>query len=540
MAKFSKSASQPRRGSSPIRSTAGRTAVNASGASAYSRDAKSELFLLGVMNFVSEDTFYESGKARDNRFAKLVQQVTREDADWMQRFIPWLRNSANMRSASVVAACEYVRAGGPNGRQVVSSACSRADEPGEVIAYWRSKYGKTEPSSLKRGVGDAMNRLWNEYSTAKYDSARSGMRFADAVQIAHPKPRSDKQAALYKFTMDSRYGATPNLELLPQLKLRAQVNAGEITRDQLLDNPQLLKDAGMTWEALSGLGKMDARAWEAMIPTMNYMALLRNLRNFEQAGISASSVKYVVDFLSDPEKVARSRQMPFRFWSAYKNTHGLQYASAIETALDLSVQNIPSLGGRTLILSDTSGSMDDLVAGKNSTIKRLEAAALFAVALARKGESVDLYGFANWTFKHDIPKGASVLRAMQSFVAREGEAGHGTDIPGAVGQWDGHDRIVLFSDMQTNRYYDRGSLRSTWDARTTTRYAWGQRTGSAVPVKNTQVPAHVPIFGFNLAGYSTTEIGDPGKNEFELGGLTDKTFELLPILERRAKGEWPF
>ena len=30
----------------------------------------------------------------------------------MQRFVPWLRNEANMRSAAVVAAAEYVKAGG--------------------------------------------------------------------------------------------------------------------------------------------------------------------------------------------------------------------------------------------------------------------------------------------------------------------------------------------------------------------------------------------------------------------------------------------
>ena len=37
----------------------------------------------------------------------------------MQRFVPWLRNEANMRSAAVVAAAEYVKAGGPHGRNVI-------------------------------------------------------------------------------------------------------------------------------------------------------------------------------------------------------------------------------------------------------------------------------------------------------------------------------------------------------------------------------------------------------------------------------------
>ena len=49
------------------------------GALAYTRDAKSELFLLAITNMVAEKTFYESADQRDARFVTLIHEVTNED-----------------------------------------------------------------------------------------------------------------------------------------------------------------------------------------------------------------------------------------------------------------------------------------------------------------------------------------------------------------------------------------------------------------------------------------------------------------------------
>lgn len=43
------------------------------------RDARSELFLLAVSHFVSQQTFYESGADRDDRFATLVRELAVHD-----------------------------------------------------------------------------------------------------------------------------------------------------------------------------------------------------------------------------------------------------------------------------------------------------------------------------------------------------------------------------------------------------------------------------------------------------------------------------
>ncbi len=99
----------------------------------YARNVIGELFLLAVSNMVGEDTFYEAAADRDDRYRTLVRAATLESPEWTVWFLRWLRQDANLRSASLVGAAEFVRArldAGEAGlsRQVVDSVLQRADE----------------------------------------------------------------------------------------------------------------------------------------------------------------------------------------------------------------------------------------------------------------------------------------------------------------------------------------------------------------------------------------------------------------------------
>ena len=183
MSKFSSVRARPN--ASHVISTTAARAHTYEGGSGYGRDAKSELFLLAVSNFVSEATFYESASDRDDRFQQLVGKVTVEDPDWARRMISWLRNEAQMRAASLVAAAEYVKSGGESGRQVVSAVLQRADEPGEMLAYWHQRYGRRVPKPVKRGVADAVVRLYSERAALKYGNVKLNWPHRDGLSWPH-------------------------------------------------------------------------------------------------------------------------------------------------------------------------------------------------------------------------------------------------------------------------------------------------------------------------------------------------------------------
>jgi hypothetical protein len=527
MAKFNTTDKRGNRATSPITSTAS-GATTYEGGPGFVRDPKGELFLLAVSNFVGEKTFYEDANTRDARFEALCRSVALIDPEWFAQFVPWLRNGANMRSASLVAALEGAdamrAAGKPGGRQIVASSMARADEPGEAVAYWLAKYGRKIPKPVKRGIADAAVRLYNQYALGKYDTGSRGVRFADVIDLTHPDPNPGMQTDVFRYALDSRHGrADISTDRLPIVRARMGLIT-EVLRhravDPLLDS-DVLRGAGFTWEdAMSLAGQVGGdkkQLWEAMIPNMGYMALLRNLRNFDEAGVSDAVARQVADRLMDPEQVARSRQLPFRFLSAQDSVLSQRWGHALDTALQGSLANIPALGGKTLILVDTSASMSGFSFSARSKMTPAKAAALFGVALAAKGEAVDLRGFADGVFTHRVPKGASVLREVQRFVARTGEVGHGTDIPGSVQRslQPDHTRVVVISDMQTIGGH------------------WG---GNVADI----VPANVPLYGFNLQGYKQGAFAAGTGNRHEFGGLTDATFKMIPLLEAGRNAAWPW
>ncbi|WKD32317.1 TROVE domain-containing protein [Streptomyces xanthophaeus] len=527
MARFNRRAltSAPASPTSPVRSAG--PARTAQGGPGHLRDPRSELFLLAVANFVTQRTAYEGGGARDDRFAALVRTLAVEDPDWTAGLLGWLRGDANMRTASLVGAAEYVKARldagateGPSNRQVVDSVLRRADEPGELLAYWTAAYGRNVPKPVKRGIADAVRRLYSGTSLLKYDTDSKAYRFGDVLNLVHasPDPAKPWQGELFRHALDRRHNpesaevpadnrtlvAHRELMELPVQERRAQVTAPE--------GAERLAAAGMTWESLAGWlqGPMDAAAWEAVIPSMGAMALLRNLRNFDRAGVSDAVAAQVAARISDPEVVARSRQFPFRYLAAYQHAPSLRWSYPLEQALGHSLANVPALPGRTLVLVDRSGSMWSPLSDR-SELNRADAAAIFGTALALRAEQADLVQFGTTSEAVRCDRGESVLKVLERF----GQLG-GTYTAAAVKKYyDGHDRVLIVTDEQAASYGYGGD-------------------------PTAEVPAAVPVYTWNLAGHRVGHAPSGTANRHTFGGLTDGAFRMVSLIEAGRDADWPW
>jgi hypothetical protein len=463
---------------------------------------------------MGDGSFYESAPERDRRFRALVHGVAMADPEWMAKFVPWLRDSAGMRTASVVAAAEAAKAllidEKPGGRQIVASALRRSDEPGELLAYWTSRYGRAVPKPVKRGVADAIGRLYDEYALLKYDTASHGFRFGDVIDLCHPDAAEPWRGDLYEHALDRRHGRdNPVPESLPMIRANIALRAAAAEDASVLLGPDALKAAGMTWEdALSLAGKRldKAKLWAALAPSMGAMALVRNLRNMDEAGLPDDVAGQVAARISDPEQVRRSRQFPFRFLAAYNAVPSLRWSWPLEQALNHSLGNVPELKGRTLVLVDRSGSMFDRVSEK-SGLNRADTAALFGVALALRAEYADLVEFGSTSQAVRLAKGESVLPAIKRFSSLGG-----TYTADAIRRHyrDGfHSRIVIVTDEQA---------------------------AGAAPLS--LVPERVPVYTWNLAGYQHGHAPSGMGTRHAFGGLTDHAFRLIPMLEAGRDAAW--
>lgn len=537
--------------------------VNFNGGAGYGRDAQTELFLLGVSNF-REDTFNETTMQRDDRYARLVHEVGLADPVWIGGFLPWLRDKMHMRVSPLIGAAEFVRArqvAGIHddshaqclrgvGRRTVDLVQQRPDEPGEIMAYWLENYGRKMPFAFKKGTADAVTRLYSGKSLLRYDSDRRAVRFGDVIDLVHPRPRAnldrlgdrdDLGAAeliqiaeddrryrsdLFHAALDRRHRrANPYLGDVKTLRSRAALMAVPVgQRRAVIEGDgaaEWLRAAGMDWKALAGWlqGEMDATAWAAILPSMGYTALLMNLRNFEERGLPDELAQQVAATLCDPAEVARSRVLPMQYLSAYRHIVSDRFAWPLEQALELSLDGIPHLGGRTLILVDTSTSMNDPLS-KKSTLTRKDAATLFGLAVARRCQAADVVSFASgyggrpaYRF---FPRraGEGVLREMRRWSDEGYYLGGGTETARALREnYRGHDRVLIVTDEQANVDPE---------------------------VVSASAPPQVPMFTWNLAGYQYGHAPSGRANRFVIGGLTDAAFQCVPILERGKHAAWPF
>ena len=487
------------------------------GAVGYVPDLESELFLMAA-TYMAEAGFYETAEAREARFTGLVHQVTASNPEFVARLAPYLRKELKIRSASIMLAAEYVAAGGEGGRAVVNSVLQRGDEPAEMIGYWQSRYGRAMKMAVKRGVADGASRLYNERSALRYDGLGRGVRMADVIELTHPKPRDAKQSELFKWLLDRRHhnDAVANPAVLPVLAEAAtQAEIPEADRRATLESngAEALAKAGTSWERLAGWlpGGMDAQAWESVIPTMGVMALIRNLRSFDEQGVSRAAVKTVLEKITNADEVAKARLFPYQVWAAYKNAPSDDWKAALGTTLDLTTQNVPSLD-RTLVVIDTSGSMQAPVSAK-SKMSRVEVASVMAAVTAARSTNTDTVIFGHTSTAVRFRKGTSTLARVDQVVAMIGAVGHATYGHTAIRDHYNarrHDRVVLFTDDQ-------------------------MADASAVDI------SHVPvIYTVDLAGYRprSTPVGARGR--YALAGFSDATFSLMETLEAGRNADWPF
>jgi hypothetical protein len=528
MTKFSGTARRPQRANltAPIRTGRWRTFTH-EGGEAFLRDPESDLFLLAATNMVGEDTFYERAAHRDARFVDLVRAVTEANPAFLAGADPeagkvglvqYLRESLLMRSAPVVMAAEYVAAGGAGGRSVVARALQRADEPAEMLGYWLAMHGRRIPMPVKRGIADAARRLYTERAALRYDGLSRQVRMADVIELTHPTPRDARQSALFRWLLDRRHhdDAVADPATLPLLAAAAALEAVPVDeRRQLLGErgPAALAEAGFSWERLSGWlpGGMDAAAWEAVIPSMGVMALVRNLRNFDQAGISEQAIEAVIAKITDVDEVARARLFPYQVWAAYKHAPSDNWQRALGRTLEHTVGNVPALDG-TLVVIDTSGSMQAPMSHR-STIARVEVAAVMAMATAKRASDVDVAIFGQTNARVRGLVGKSVLRGVDTVVRSVGSVGHATYGHTAIARWfdpKRHRRAVIFTDDQQ---HDAGHVRLD----------------------------HVPLlYTFNLAGYAPSALPAGERGRYTLGGFTDATFTVMQVLEDGRDAAWPF
>jgi 60 kDa SS-A/Ro ribonucleoprotein len=301
--------------------------------------------------FLWEKEFYEDGQSIADRIRAAAEKCAPEDVALLAITA---RSVHNLRHAPLLL-LEVLSRTGAGKPGLVSGAIEqviqRADELAEFLAIYTG--GKKKPLSgqVKKGLAAAFQKF-DAYHLGKYN--RDGaFKLRDVLFLCHAKPVDDQQKAVWEKLINGTLEAPDTWEV--------ELSAG--------------KDKKATFERLMSEGKL------------GYLALLRNLRNMEGAGVDRDLIK--AQLLA--RKGAR-RVLPFRYVAAARAAPSLE--PVIDQALVASIAEMPAFKGHTGVLVDVSGSMDAPLSGK-SDLKRIDAAAALAAVINAEDLTVA-------TFSHQL------------------------------------------------------------------------------------------------------------------------------------------
>jgi hypothetical protein len=478
---------------------------NYEGAPSYQLSPEMELYSATVTSLL-HDSFYEKAEERLIRLQQLIEKVSPE---YCAKLAVYARRSMNLRSVPIVLSVELAKkadAGAWVGK-AIEQIVMRPDEITETLAYYQQTNKRTGTKRLNRlskqiqkGLAKAFNRF-DEYQFAKYNQ-NTEVKLRDALFLVHPKAKDLAQQVVFdkitQNTLSTPYTWETELSALGQLHFGSEKAKNKAFRAK--------------WEEL------------ILSKKVGYMALLRNLRNMLECNISDECLDMVLSYLSEENAVRTAKQLPFRYWSAYRElsniTDGrvIRVVDALEKAMLLSAQNIKGFENDTKVVlaCDVSGSMQQRLSAKSS-LMYYDIGLLLAMLLQSRCKNV-VTGMFGDTWKVIQMPSKSILSNVAAFHKREGEVGYSTNahlvIEDLLKREYQADKVMIFTDTQlwNSQNRDANSIKTAW-----------QNYKRNFP--------KAKLYLFDLAGYGQSPMRVESGDVYLLAGWSDKIFEVLDALE---------
>ena len=381
------------------------TTINHEGAVVHDLSALETLFSKVLGSFFGESTYYEKRSAEED-FVNLVETINKvpyEDREYVLK-IALLGREHNMIQypLAVLTACfnderfkgdDFLDSNGRNKLQYYSDRIVRRGRDiidvmsTQISAFGFDRVPVTKgkkitgykrdlplPMQLRKAMKYKLE-TFNEYQLSKALSESREVSMADCIKLLRP---NEKVSKVHKgFFRDVIEGKV-------QMGADTKQVQSELAKSRNKNSDSTIKDV------------------KESLDTSSVMAIVKNLVALHRAGIfdDKTALKSIVDKLMDKKQIQKSRLLPFRFYSAWKEVNSLPssygvrvISDALICALDLSIANMPKIEGYNAILIDRSGSMREPISSK-STVMADDVALILGAICFKQGVG-EVYLFAN-------------------------------------------------------------------------------------------------------------------------------------------------
>jgi 60 kDa SS-A/Ro ribonucleoprotein len=502
--------------------------TNAAGGTAYVRtdeSALAQLALTGTFN----DTYYATAKAQFESVLELAQKVP---PLFLAKCAIYARERGYMKDMPAFLLA------------VLTTRDSRLVEPVFKRVITNGKMLRNFVQIMRSGavgrksLGTLPKRLvqnWlNEQSIGKLLKASIGNSpsLADIVKMVHPKPSDALHEQFYKWLTKGDVPAYRPIQeytsyvaaLTAKKKPAGLIGGGEVA-DPLIDMP--LPNVPM--EMLFNLELTDS-GWKQLAQQMTWNQLRLNLNKLEREGLfkDPEQAALAAAKLADAEAIHASKVFPYQLMTTYLNVNTLPPVihTALATALDHALVNVPLIEQTVLLCPDVSGSMSNPITGgrpgATTKTRNIDVAALITAAFVRRCPKVAVLPFDDKVYDgaQILSKGNTVMQNAAALASiRGGATACYMPILALLEQpdyfpMDEDGVIILVSDNESwsdNRYHYSGQKR------TALLDVW-RRFRAAHP--------KAKLICIDISPNTTSQVPDePGV--LNIGGFSDNVFTLI-------------
>lgn len=415
--------------------------VNRAGGKAHLKSSE-EILASMACTGAFNDTFYAAGKDQLDLVIEHAQHVSDE---FLAKLAIYARQKGFMKDMPALLCCMLVSRQSALVDVVFDKVIDNARMLRNFVQIMRSGAvgRKSLGSKAKRLVKRFIGNL-NDYALWEASVGRDPS-LVDVLKLAHPKAKDENRNALYAYIM----GKPVDAALLPDFIREYEA---------FLTGDSMHAPVRAPFQKLTAL-PLSTGDWERIASNARWTATRMNLNTFLRHGVfkNKEMVSLIAARLSDRESILKARAFPYQLMTAMLNVSDelpQELKHALEAAMEIALENVPEIAGKTYIAIDVSGSMSQPVTGSqgsaSSKVSCLDAAALIGAALMHKNRSAKVLTFA---YEPSLLKVAHDDKVMKIASTIKRNLGGGTNCGSVISYLIKNnieiDQLVMVSDNES-------------------------------------------------------------------------------------------
>lgn len=497
------------------------TAVNEAGGVAYRLSPKAALAQYAMTGCLST-TFYASAEMQLQTVLNLCNHAE-VAPEYIARLAIYTRANGHMKDLpALLVAMLSVRSPG-----LLAEVFDRVIDDGKMLR----NFVQIVRSGVvgRKSLGTLPKRLVQSWFDRRSDeqifraSVGNDPSLADVIKMVHPKPATASRAALYGYLIGQPHDASALPSIVKQFEA---FKAGEVS--EVPDVPfQMLTSLQLTQEH-----------WKQIAKNAPWQMTRMNLNTFVRHGVfdgpGEKMTRLITERLSDKSAIKRARVFPYQLMVAYTQADKAvpgPVREALQDAMEIATQNVPTVAGKVFVCPDVSGSMHSAITGHRkgatSAVRCVDVAALVAACFLRTNPNAEVI-----PFKEDVitglrlnPRDSVMTNAKLLASLPPG----GTNCSAPLAELNRRkalgDLVVFVSDNES------------WVDVTRNR---GTATMQQWAIFKARNPA-AKLVCIDLQPYSTTQASDTGRSDvLNIGGFSDSVFDVIAEFAKGtlSDGHW--